>query len=693
MVFHKTQSLVAQSQARFRVVNCGRQWGKTTLACWEMFACAYSKGGRRIAYFATTYGQARDIAWTYLLGISKDVRVSVNETRLELKIKTQDGGESEIVLRGFESVETARGQQFDFIVLDEVAKMRNFKEGWEAVLLGTLAFRRGTALFISTPYGFNHFYDIYKQSDVSKDYESWTFSSFDNPYLPVDYLESIRQTVTTDFWSQEYLAEFKRFTGLVYSEFDITKHVEPFDLQGKTTPLFGMDFAVRGWTASLPCFIDTNGDFYFPDNYKKQGMTAEQHFEGINEMLNKYSKTQNYLGYADPAGFAKNQQKGDMIWSLADEYLELGLNLVQANNDVTSGINYVKQLFKNNKIHIHPQCTDLIDELQQYQWKAQTESQVGESDEPEKVRKFNDHLCFTADTKIEIPVGSILISSYSGKKDVYKFMGSKVTSNHPYLTPRGFVSLDSLRYSDKIVIWKNKLLTELSLEDTQVQTAVSLKTILFLLRRNYSAIRQNDHIGIYGRNITVRYLAVTKSIIEITTLLTTNYLTSNLYYIRTTIIDTTKKIFQLGVKILKRQLKEQVTGQKHQKVKNLENNLVKRIANIFHAIKLKETVTNVVKNMYQKQSLGNSATIIAKLKHLGKEDVYSHTTTSGFFLANNVVVTNCDAMRYALYSKSVAPEEDKPKPKWNGGELLTFKPWWEQQKKETNPNEDKFTPV
>ena len=263
MIFHKTQSLVAQSKAKFRIVNCGRQWGKTTLACWEMFACAFAKSGRSIAYFATTYGQARDIAWNLLKEISKDVWASPpNETRLELKIRTQDGGVSEITLKGFESVETSRGLQYDFIVLDEVAKMRNFKEGWQAVLLGTLAFRNGNALFISTPYGFNHFYELYENSRINNDYESWTFTSGDNPFLSKDYLETIRQTVTSDFWEQEYLASFKRFTGLVYQEFDVTKNVDYFilDTTKKYTKLFGMDFAVRGWTANVPIVIDEDGD-------------------------------------------------------------------------------------------------------------------------------------------------------------------------------------------------------------------------------------------------------------------------------------------------------------------------------------------------------------------------------------------------------------------------------------------------
>lgn len=393
MIFHPTQSLVAQSRARYRVVNCGRQWGKTTLAVWEMFACAYSKNDQEVSYYATTHDQARDIAWRNLKEISKDVwSKEPNETLLELYVRTQHGGTSRIKLRSWESVEKARGTQNDFIVLDEVSKMRNFKEGWEAVLLATLAMRRGSALFISTPYGFNHFFDLHNLAKTNNDYESWTFTSFDNPHLPQDYLEGIRQIVTNDFWSQEYLAEFRRFTGLIYSEFDITQHVEPFELTEKYTPYFGQDFAVRGWTANLPAFIDTKGEWWIPNNYKVQGLTAEQHFEGIKEMLNIYGKFQSYLGYADPAGWAKNQTKGDMIWSLADEYMELGLNIVPANNEVTAGINYVKQLFKNNKIHIHPRCTDLIDELQQYQWKSQADTSKDESDEPEKVRKINDHL-------------------------------------------------------------------------------------------------------------------------------------------------------------------------------------------------------------------------------------------------------------------------------------------------------------
>lgn len=398
MHFHPTQAEVARDDTRFRIVDCGRQWGKTTLACWEMFGCAVSHRDRRIGYFATTFGQARDIAWKYLKEITAPVWAKEpNESRLELFVKTQDGGVSEIVLKGWESVETNRGTQFDLIVLDEVSKMRNFKDGWEGVLLGTLAFRQGKALLISTPYGFNHFHDLYQLGQSGQNsYKSWRFTSFDNPHLPVDYLHTIESTVTKDFWAQEYLADFRRFTGLIYQEFDINTHVHEFEhsFNEHGEYVFGLDFAVRGWTACLASIIKPDGEIYHLDEYKVQSLTAQQHGEAIIKMLTKYAPINSWTGYADPAGFAKNQQKGEMIWALADEYLEMGLPITRANNEVTSGINYVRQLHKLNKIHVHPRCTNYIDEKLQYQWKPDTDSKV-EIDSPEKVRKINDHIMDT----------------------------------------------------------------------------------------------------------------------------------------------------------------------------------------------------------------------------------------------------------------------------------------------------------
>jgi hypothetical protein len=211
--------------------------------------------------------------------------------------------------------------------------------------------------------------------------------------------------VTEDYWAQEYMADFRRFTGLIYKEFDITKHVHDFpsDFNLPGDYLFGQDFGVRGWNAMVPGRVDSNGEIWINDNFKEEGLTATDTAEREKVILKKYADLDKYIGYADPAGWANNlgaivtgqaetKQMGSMQWAIATEFLDAGLPIVPANNRVVSGINYVRQLFKADKIHIHPRCTQLIDELIQYQWKSQPNNSLGEEDEPEKVRKINDHL-------------------------------------------------------------------------------------------------------------------------------------------------------------------------------------------------------------------------------------------------------------------------------------------------------------
>jgi len=338
---------------------------------------------------------------------------------------------------------------------------------------------------------------------------------------------------------------------------------------------------------------------------------------------------------------------GDIIYcdhSRADHIQEIknaGFNAQKANKAVEKGIDTVK----SKEVFLTKDSTNCIKESGSYSYKTTTDGKVLE--EPVKI---NDDACFTADTEITVPIGVKLHQESNGYKDVYNFMGSKVTANHPYLTPRGFVRLDCLRYSDKIVIWKGKLLMELSLDDTQTQTGVSVASIFHLLQRNVSAEKQNVFTGIYGKKTMVKYPRAFISIIKTTTHLIMTYLISNLLHLSNTISCTIKKIYLNGEKMLKRLFKLPVNGVKQKKDKSLEKNGVKLMQNIYQDIELNETAISVERDISQRQSLGNSATIIAKLEHCGKEEVFSTTTSSGFFLANGVVVKNCDALRYGIHS-------------------------------------------
>ncbi len=198
MQFHQAQKTIALDRHRFRVLCCGRRFGKTTLAIEEMKGRA-SIADSRVCYIAPTYQQARDIAWAELKNQLRDV-ADFNESRLEIKLVNG----SIIYLRGWESVETLRGQKFNLVILDEVAMMRNFQLLWEEVIRPTLTDMIGEAMFISTPKGFNHFYDLFNKQDVDVDYKSFHFTSYDNPFLPFEELEKAKLELPEDRFAQEY---------------------------------------------------------------------------------------------------------------------------------------------------------------------------------------------------------------------------------------------------------------------------------------------------------------------------------------------------------------------------------------------------------------------------------------------------------------------------------------------------------
>ncbi|NCU42657.1 MAG: hypothetical protein EOM19_08200, partial [Candidatus Moranbacteria bacterium] len=216
MILTSAQNSIARDTHRFRVINCGRRFGKTTLAVEEIKGIALSKNAR-IAYIAPTYQQARDIAWQMLINELKPIITKLNESRLELEVNNLKKGTSLIQLRGWESIETLRGQAFDFLVIDEVAMMRNFWINWEEVIRPTLTDRKGQVMFISTPKGFNHFYDLY--SKEGEDYKSFHFTSYDNPHIPAEEIDTAKEEMTEDRFAQEYLADFRKTEGLVYKEF------------------------------------------------------------------------------------------------------------------------------------------------------------------------------------------------------------------------------------------------------------------------------------------------------------------------------------------------------------------------------------------------------------------------------------------------------------------------------------------
>jgi hypothetical protein len=442
MEFHPTQAIVASDNHDYRVVNCGRQWGKTTLAVYEMIACAYSKGGKEVAYFATTYDQARNIAWRMLKDASRAAwSKEPNESRLELFIKTIDGGESRITLRGFENVETARGQQFDLLVMDEVAQMRNWDYSWQAILEPTLAFRQGKALFISTPTGFNHFKEMYDKGQTPGSvWKSWKFVSLDNPYLPKERVEMARQENTPDYFAQEYEADFTRATGLAIKMWDRTIHlIEPFEVPHMWPRGRGFDYGSNDPTASVRIAIDLEDNWFVERCYKDKAQTIQDHALAIQGQDYGFPFIPNF---GDPSGdqweteFKKYgitiQPANKEIGQGARGWVEYGIEVINQRLKPLPGhdvrlpdgtvISNAPKMFVLNT----PENMMLVSEIERLMWRQTAEGITtpvldesldphGHSDLCAALRYFA--VSFVVKKKFEMP------TSYGGVKPIYPEIG------------------------------------------------------------------------------------------------------------------------------------------------------------------------------------------------------------------------------------------------------------------------------
>ena len=208
MKLHKKQKEIVRSGARFKVTRAGRRSGKSTGEIEIMLHKATGGKDRNVFYIAPTQKQARSIIWEALksrIGTIGDA----NESRLEMKVPTVDGGFSTIFIAGWENRENFRGMKAYHITFDELDTMKDFFIGWQEIFRPALIDSRGTADFIGTPKKENpNLRRLEKEARDDKDWDMFHFTTSDNPHIPRDEIEKARESLDHDTYQQEIMAEY-----------------------------------------------------------------------------------------------------------------------------------------------------------------------------------------------------------------------------------------------------------------------------------------------------------------------------------------------------------------------------------------------------------------------------------------------------------------------------------------------------
>jgi hypothetical protein len=230
-----------------------------------------------------------------------------------------------------------------------------------SVISPVLQDRKGWAIFISTPDGYNHFYELYNIQD--EDHASFHFTSYDNPYLDSEELDKEKARMSLEKFEQEYMAEFMKRSGAVWRLFSRDIHAVPQanpDRQSSVYASIDFGFAIGHPTAFLMHEIKSTGEIYTFDGFTQEGLTPQ----AVVDLIKAKSGGITIRGiYCDTA-------RPDLVETLN----HAGLPAIPAKKDVELGIAKVEEYMLVDPAQHKPKwtisnhLTQAIEQIEQYVW-------------------------------------------------------------------------------------------------------------------------------------------------------------------------------------------------------------------------------------------------------------------------------------------------------------------------------------
>jgi phage terminase large subunit-like protein len=256
---------------KYYILNIGRQFGKTMLGINQMLYWAINHKGCNIAWVTPIYKQSKKV-FDEMEKVTKSSGL-FEYNRSDLTIS---GFNSQIQFFSGERPDNIRGNTFDYLIVDEMAFTR--PELWSEVLSATVLVKGKKVIFISTPKGKNHFYQLSLQPNYDNRYKYFHYSSYDNPMIDAEDLEERKRSLPKHIFEQEYLAKFIDNASGLFKNVDscVTKPAE------RTQKLFGGLDIGRADDYTVLTILNKNYQMVYVQRWRQQEWSKI-----IDEVANK----------------------------------------------------------------------------------------------------------------------------------------------------------------------------------------------------------------------------------------------------------------------------------------------------------------------------------------------------------------------------------------------------------------------
>lgn len=289
---HSGQRDLHQDRTRFKVVRCGRRWGKTIFGGHEMATRVLTPSSfllrRGINHpslgwvvgpnytdaekeFRVIYDDMRK------LGVDKDaIRFVKNSDAGALHIVTKWG--AEVIGKSAQYPEKLVGEGLDWVMMVEAG--RHKRTTWGQYIRPTLSDRRGEAIFSGVPEGKSDsslLYALYERGASARfpnwmGYKrpSWTNDIvFPGGRQDPEILEA-EEDLTKDEFDRQYGAEFTDKTGIVMKEYDDDIHLGDFDYRPDWPLYMSVDYGFTNPFVVLFIQVGPFGDIRVIREFRRQ---------------------------------------------------------------------------------------------------------------------------------------------------------------------------------------------------------------------------------------------------------------------------------------------------------------------------------------------------------------------------------------------------------------------------------------
>jgi len=348
---------------RFTCLSGGFGSAKTFAGCTKGIILSALFPGNKGLVSRMTYPELRDSTRkTFFEILPPSWILNWNETFNVLTLKNG----SEVLFRPVDDIRKQRSLNLGWFYVDqaEEASREDFLD-----LAGRLRLpvKKQFGFITINPDGHNWCWQDFFNKP-KKDYYGINSTTFDNPYLPQGYIQSLIDSYPKEWVDRFIYGNHDVKSGVILSEYSDDMLVDPFIIPSHWLKGRGMDWGVDKPCTRISVAIDPEGCFYVFDCYQESGLSPDVHAEYILERDKGIGYTMTKM---DSTAWSRLPgSKGDIEkTSVALQFMKAGLKMSPATRDFSGSLLTIKMLLKAGKIKFfRGRCDKLVEEIKNWKW-------------------------------------------------------------------------------------------------------------------------------------------------------------------------------------------------------------------------------------------------------------------------------------------------------------------------------------